>query len=83
MTPLQIRWAARARKDMEGLAAESRRRVEEAIHRFAEAGHGDVRKLVGREHTWALRVGDRRVIYRPAGDSLEIARVLHRREAYR
>lgn len=68
---------------MEVFTPETRRRIYEAIHHFAETGHGDVRKLVGREGTWALRVGDWRVIYRPFGDVWEIGRVLHRSEAYR
>jgi mRNA-degrading endonuclease RelE of RelBE toxin-antitoxin system len=68
---------------MEVLTPETRQRIYEAMHHFAETGHGDVRKLVGREGTWALRVGDWRVIYRPFGDVLEIGRVLHRSKAYR
>lgn len=42
-------------------------------------------KLQGRVSEWRLRVGDWRVIlaFRDQGDTIEVVRVLHRREAYR
>jgi mRNA-degrading endonuclease RelE of RelBE toxin-antitoxin system len=55
------------------------------LERFAESGHGDVRKLKGAEDRWRLRVGAWRVIFTVAreGHALLILRVLPRGKAYR
>jgi len=54
-----------------------------ALHRFAESGAGDVKSLQGRDEL-RLRIGDYRLFFVPANpNTLEIRRVLHRREAYR
>jgi mRNA-degrading endonuclease RelE of RelBE toxin-antitoxin system len=60
-------------------------RIREATHRYAETGDGDVRRLTGyRPELFRLRVGDWRVLFRVDEDGvIEVARVLHRREAYR
>jgi mRNA interferase RelE/StbE len=58
-------------------------RVLGALHRFADTGEGDVKALQGREEL-RFRVGDYRLFFVcPAADTIEIRRVLHRREAYR
>jgi mRNA interferase RelE/StbE len=54
-----------------------------ALHRFAKSGVGDVKALHEREEL-RLRIGDYRLFFVPTDlDTLEIRRVLHRREAYR
>ena len=54
-----------------------------ALHRFAESGEGDVKALKGREEL-RLRIGDYRLFFVPRNeDSIEVRRVLHRKEAYR
>lgn len=54
-----------------------------ALHRFVESGVGDVKSLRGREEL-RLRVGDYRLFFVcPDTATVEILRVLHRREAYR
>jgi len=59
-------------------------RIFAALHRFAESGEGDVRKLQGQSGELRLRVGDYRVRFtQEADDSLQIHAVLHRKEAYR
>jgi len=53
------------------------------LHRFAESGAGDVKALQGKEEL-RLRIGDYRLFFvctEPG--TIEIRRVLHRREAYR
>jgi len=57
--------------------------IQSALHRFAESGVGDVKALRAREEL-RLRIGDCRLFFVSANpDTLEIRRVLHRREAYR
>jgi mRNA interferase RelE/StbE len=54
-----------------------------ALHRFAESGAGDVKALEGSEEL-RLRIGDYRLFFVcPDNASIEVRRVLHRREAYR
>ncbi len=45
----------------------------------------NVKKLIGRENEYTLRIGDYRVLFYIVDESklIKISRVLHRREAYR
>ena len=59
-------------------------RIFSALHRFAESGEGDIKKLKGEEGELRLRVGDYRVRFSEALDgTLHIHSVRHRGEAYR
>ena len=53
-----------------------------ALTRFGNTGEGDVKRLKGSKD-FRLRVGDYRVRMRMSGDTIRIARVKHRKEAYR
>ena len=71
-------------KDLERLPSRDRDLVEDAIERFAAAGHGDVKKLKGSIDELRLRAGDWRVRFvyeRP--DSIRVLHIRNRREAYR
>jgi mRNA-degrading endonuclease RelE of RelBE toxin-antitoxin system len=57
--------------------------VLDAVDRFAETGHGDVKSLAGEKGVKRLRAGDYRVRFTMAGDVLTVLHVSHRREAYR
>jgi mRNA-degrading endonuclease RelE of RelBE toxin-antitoxin system len=59
-------------------------RIFAALHRFAETGEGDVKKLKGESSELRLRVGDYRVRFtdEPHG-ILRIHSVRHRKTAYR
>jgi mRNA interferase RelE/StbE len=76
-------WTALAKTDVRRLDKPTAMRILAALHRFADSGEGDVKALQGIKEL-RLRVGDYRLIFvnEPA-DTLEIRRVLHRREAYR
>ncbi|MGB2670402.1 MAG: type II toxin-antitoxin system RelE/ParE family toxin [Candidatus Acidiferrum sp.] len=79
----RIVWTALAKTDVRRLDKPTAMRILAALHRFADSGEGDVKALQGIKEL-RLRVGDYRLIFvnEPA-DTLEIRRVLHRREAYR
>jgi mRNA interferase RelE/StbE len=73
-----------ARKDLEGLPANDRNAVVEAIDQLlSDPGEADIRKLGGVE--WRLRVGRWRVRFEmdTRAGTLRILRVLPRKEAYR
>jgi len=75
-----------AARDLDSLPAEPRRRIKAAIDQLAHnpRPHG-TKKLVGFEDEWRLRIGDYRVLYviDDLSKEVTIARVAHRREAYR
>jgi mRNA interferase RelE/StbE len=79
----RIVWTALAKTDVRRLDKPTAMRILAALHRFADSGEGDVKALQGMEEL-RLRIGDYRLIFvnEPA-DTIEIRRVLHRREAYR
>lgn len=81
---MEIEWSGSALDDVAGLEKESARRIRQAVERFAATGAGDVRRLQGIEPAeFRLRAGDYRIRFRLSGRTIQILRVLNRREAYR
>lgn len=79
----RIVWTEPAKTDVRRLDKSTAMRALATLHRFAEFGEGDVKALTGREEL-RLRVGDYRIFFVSSiPDTIEIRRVLHRREAYR
>jgi len=79
----RIVWTEPAKADVRRLDKPTAMRILAALHRFVESGEGDVKALQGRKEL-RLRIGDYRLYFVcPAADTIEIRRVLHRREAYR
>jgi mRNA interferase RelE/StbE len=63
------------------LSSDVRRRIDGRLMEFAETGHGDVKRLKGRDGA-RLHVGDWRVIFYEDQDSIIVVAVGHRREIY-
>ena len=63
------------------LAPDVRERIDKRLTEFAATGHGDVKRLKGRDGT-RLRVGDWRVIFYEEQGSIILAAVGHRRDIY-
>ena len=83
---MEVRWSARAEKDLVALARADQRlaeRIFQGIERFGTSGEGDVKKLVGGGERWRLRIGDWRIIFKRRADEIEVLRVANRRDAYR
>jgi mRNA interferase RelE/StbE len=80
----QIEWPPAARADVRRIDRTSAMRILTAMHRFAETGEGDIKKLQGDSEDLRLRVGDYRVrfVEEPHG-TLVIHSVRHRSEVYR
>ena len=73
-----------ARADIRRIDRDNAMRILTAIHRFAETGDGDIKKLQGGSGELRLRVGDYRVRFTEEPmDTLYIHSVRHRSEAYR
>lgn len=80
-----VEWTPRALKDMRRLDAAVRRRVSDAVERYAETGVGDVVQLTDVEPPeYRMRVGAWRVRFqrRSRRKVLVILRVLPRDKAY-
>jgi len=79
----RIVWTALAKSDVRRLSKTEAMHILSALHRFAESGVGDVKALEG-SGKLRLRIGDYRLFFIcPDNNSIEVLRVLHRREAYR
>lgn len=76
-------FSAQARADVRRLDQPTVRRIFAALHRFAESGTGDIRRLRGNTDEMRLRVGDWRVRFTEETGIIRIIRVLHRSKAYR
>ena len=85
MASYRISWKRSAQKELRKLPQQEIQRILRAV----EALVGDpypsgVRKLVGSEQSYRIRIGDYRVVYSIAAAKLiiEIVRVRHRKDVY-
>ena len=63
------------------LSPDVRDRIDRRLNEFAATGHGDLKRLKGRDGM-RLRVGDWRVIFYEEQGTIVVAGVGHRREIY-
>ena len=86
MGSYQIEWKPSALKELRGFQKEAVRRIILTVEKLADNPFpSGVRKLVGSEYTYRVRIGDYRVIYSVYEQRLliEIVRVGHRKDVYR
>ena len=86
MAEYSIVFARSARKELEDLPQLLKTRILNRIEKLsANARPEGVRKLVGSEYLWRLRIGDYRVIYGVYDEQklVDIIHIRHRRDAYR
>jgi mRNA-degrading endonuclease RelE of RelBE toxin-antitoxin system len=77
-------WAPEARADLRAIDRETALRILRAIDAYLTTGAGDVKRLRPPRHEFRLRVGDYRILFLPKEElTIEILRVLHRKDAYR
>jgi mRNA-degrading endonuclease RelE of RelBE toxin-antitoxin system len=80
----EIEWTEAALEDMAALDKGIARRVKQAGERFAETGAGNMKRLQAvAPPEYRLRVGDYRVRFHLADETVQVLRVRNRREAYR
>ena len=77
----RIVFTAASARQWAKLSPDVRRRIDARLTEFAATGHGDVKRLKGRDGS-RLRVGDWRVIFYEDQGAIVIAAVGHRREIY-
>jgi mRNA interferase RelE/StbE len=80
----KIAWSDQAKADVRAIDRETAIDLLHRLARFLETEEGDVKRLQDIEPPeFRLRLGDYRLRYRDHGESIEILRVLHRKDAYR
>jgi mRNA-degrading endonuclease RelE of RelBE toxin-antitoxin system len=80
----RIVWTQQARADLRQIDRPIALQILKTLARYAHTGEGNVKRLRAIESpVLRLRAQDYRIFFRDKGDFLEIARVLHRKEAYR
>lgn len=85
MASFSIEWKRSALRELKSLDRQAIPKIVNAIEGLQENPRPEgVKKLVGSEHTYRIRVGDYRVIYNLMAAALviEVIRVRHRKEAY-
>jgi mRNA-degrading endonuclease RelE of RelBE toxin-antitoxin system len=77
-------WSPEACADLRAIDRETALRLLRAVDSYLTTGAGDVKKLHPPRHEFRLRVGDYRVLFLPKEEhTIQVLRVLHRRNAYR
>ena len=76
-----IAFTAASARQWAKLSPDVRSRIDRRLTEFATTGHGDVKRLKGRDGM-RLRVGDWRVIFYEDQGTIVVAAVGHRREIY-
>ena len=86
MASYQIEWKRSAQRELRKLPRSTIKKVVVAVEKLAkEPRPQGVRKLVGSDFTYRLRVGDYRIVYDVLDKKLivEIIRVRHCKDAYK
>ena len=80
----KIVWSDEARADVRAIDRATALWLLQGLARFTLTESGDVKQLEGYDPPqFRLRVGDYRIRFRYIGESIEIVRVRHRKDAYR
>jgi len=82
----EVRFAHSAAKEFRSLSTELKRRVGAAVDGLRENPRPPgVRKLVGHERLYRIRIGRYRIVYEidDKAQQVRITRIRHRREVYR
>ena len=85
MASYRISWKRSAQKELRKLPQQEIQRILQAVEALADEPYpSGVRKLVGSEQSYRIRIGDYRVVYTIAAAKLiiEIVRVRHRKDVY-
>ncbi len=86
MERYKVRFANSAAREFRSLSAELKRRVGAAVDGLCRNPYPQgVRKLVGHEDLYRIRIGRYRVVYEVDNktEQVRITRIRHRREVYR
>jgi mRNA interferase RelE/StbE len=78
----RVEFKPKAIKELQSLPNDIASRILDKISALQDNLHGDVKKLTNHSPEYRLRIGNYRVLFDIADNTVFIYRVLHRREAY-
>ena len=78
----QLLLSDEALAQLRALPKELRQRLGERLNDLETRFQGDIKKLAGAENKYRLRVGNIRVLFRLAGNQIQVYAVKDRKEAY-
>jgi mRNA interferase RelE/StbE len=78
----RLRYAQSTVRQLEKMSPDVQRRIRSKINRLTHDLAGDVKRLTNYSPEYRLRVGDWRVLFNVAGDTISIERISHRSDAY-
>jgi mRNA interferase RelE/StbE len=79
----RIRFEPNVPSELRAIAQQTALGILKALHRYAETGHGRVKRLSGEyEGLLGLRVGNYRVLFDETVETITVHRVRHRRDVY-
>lgn len=79
----KIRFKPNVASELRAIAQQTALGILKALHRYAETGHGRVKRLSGEyEGLLRLRVGNHRVLFDETADTITVHRIRDRRDAY-
>ena len=78
----QLMVGEEALDQLRALPKDLRKRIGERLAALETGFHGDIKKLAGAENKYRLRVGGHRVLFRLAGNQIQVYAVKDRKEAY-
>jgi mRNA interferase RelE/StbE len=67
---------------LRALPKDLRKRIGERLAKLESGFTGDIKKLEGAENKYRLRVGNHRILFRLAGNQIQVYAVKDRKEAY-
>ncbi|GAX34783.1 type II toxin-antitoxin system RelE family toxin [Nodularia sp. NIES-3585] len=80
--PYQIEFKPKAIKDLQKILVNDRERIINKVEAMQDDLQGDVKRLTNFTPEYRLRVGDYRVLFELAEQTIIIYRVKHRSKAY-
>ena len=78
----QLLIADEALEQLRALPKDLRRRIGDRLSVLETSFTGGIKKLAGMENKYRLRVGNHRVLFRLAGNQIQVYAVKDRKEAY-
>ena len=78
----QLLIADEALEQLRALPKDLRRRIGDRLSVLETSFTGDIKKQAGTENKYRLRVGNHRVLFRHAGNQIQVYAVKDRKEAY-
>ncbi len=79
---MELEITTKARKDIQSLPLKDRENVIDKIDVCINSNTSNIKKLINHDPEYRLRVGNYRVLFNIDNNTMIVARVIHRKNAY-